>query len=479
VSETISTQVLVVGAGPGGYAAAFRAADLGRKVVLVDPEANPGGVCLYRGCIPSKAYLHAAKLLREARDASAFGIRFGEPQIDVARLSAWRREIVEQLTGGLAGLAKARGVEFLRGRAAFQDGHCARVDGLKPGYTEVRFEHAIVATGSRPTVIDAFLPDSKRVMTSTGALELESVPGRLLVIGGGYIGLELGSVYAALGSSVTVVELEASLLPGADPDLVRVLAKAVNERFEAVKTTTKVARLSETKTGVSAILQDGKGASEEGHFDAVLVAVGRKPNSSGLGLSATSVVVDDRGFIEADDAGRTAEPTIYAIGDVVGEPMLAHKATHQGLVAAEAIVGKAAAFDPQVIPAVVFTDPELAWCGLSQGEAKELGIDAAVARYPWQASGRAKTLGGGDAGLTKLVIDRASERVIGAGVVGPGAGELIAEAAVAIEMGALAGDLAAIVHAHPTLSETWMEAADVFFGRSVHLYKKRSTRERE
>jgi len=472
MSETLSTQIVVLGAGPGGYAAAFRAADLGRSVVLVDPEENPGGVCLHRGCIPSKAYLHAARLLRETRDADHYGIKFAEPEIDIARLSAWRSEVVSQLTSGLAALAKARGVQFVRGRGTFRDAHSLRVDRLGPGQLEIRFEHAIVATGSRPTVIDSFLPESDRVMTSTGALELAGVPDRLLVIGGGYIGLELGSVYAALGAQVTVVELEPKLLPGADPDLVRVLEKAIRARFEAVKTETKVARLVEGDAGITATFENTDGTSEGACFDAVLVAVGRKPNSSGLGLAATSAVIDERGFIEADSSGGTAEPSIYAIGDVTGEPMLAHKATHQGLVAAEAIAGRRAAFEPNVIPAVVFTDPELAWCGLSQAEAKELGIDAVVARYPWQASGRAKTLGA-DAGLTKLVIDQADDRVIGAGVVGQGAGELIAEAALAIEMGAVASDIAGAIHAHPTLSETWMEAADVFYGQSVHLYRKR------
>lgn len=475
MNGTISTQVLVVGAGPGGYAAAFRAADLGRKVVLVDPEPNPGGVCLYRGCIPSKAYLHAARVMREAHEASDYGISFGEPEINVARLSAWRTEVVEQLTGGLAALAKARGVEFVRGRATLRDSHCAWIDGPAPPRVEVRFEHAIIATGSRPATIDSFLPDSDRVMNSTSALELDSVPVSLLVVGGGYIGLELGSVYAALGSKVTVVELAASVLPGADPDLVRVLDKAVRPRFESVKTKTKVVRMSDTESAIATVLENEKGETEEAAFERVLVAVGRKPNSSGLGLAETSAVTNERGFIETDVTGRTAEPSIYAIGDVVGEPMLAHKATHQGLVAAEAIAGKSTAFEPNVIPAVVFTDPELAWCGLSQTEAKELGVDAVVARYPWQASGRAKTLGAAS-GLTKLVIDTATDRVIGAGVVGPGAGELIAEAALAIEMGALARDIGSTIHAHPTLSETWMEAADVFYGRSVHLYRKRSTR---
>ncbi len=473
MGEIVSTQVAVLGAGPGGYAAAFRAADLGRSVVLIDPEENPGGVCLHRGCIPSKAYLHAARVLHEASGADRYGITFDKPQIDIARLSAWRAEVVAELTGGLAALAKARGVNFLRGRGTFDDAHSLRVDGVGAAQTEVRFEHAIVATGSRPTVIDSFLPNSERVMTSTGALELKSLPERLLVIGGGYIGLELGTVYAALGSRVTVVELEAKLLPGADPDLVRILDKAIRPRLESVRTGTKVAKLVEKGDAVLATFESSDGAHDEAEFDAVLVAVGRKPNSSGLGLSATSAVIGDRGFIEADASGRTAEPTIYAIGDVVGEPMLAHKATHQGLVAAEAIAGRAVAFEPNVIPAVVFTDPEIAWCGLSQAEAKAVGIDAAVARYPWQASGRAKTLGD-DSGLTKLVIDKATERVIGAGVVGAGAGELIAEAATAIEMGALASDIAAVVHAHPTMSETWMEAADVFYGRSVHLYRRRA-----
>jgi dihydrolipoamide dehydrogenase len=474
MSDALSSQVVVIGAGPGGYACAFRAADLGRDVVLIDPEANPGGVCLYRGCIPSKAYLHVAALLSEARRAEHYGVHFEPPTVDTDRLRRWKSEIVEQLTSGLSSLAKARGVRFVRGRATFLDAHHLRVEGAGPERQEVRFEHAVIATGSRPAVVDALLPESGRVMTSTDALELADVPSRLLVVGGGYIGLELGTMYAALGSRVSVVELEDRLLPGADKELVRILEKALQQRFEAILTGTRVTALRESGEALLAQLA-GKDGEREECFDRVLVAVGRRPNSSGLGLSTTRVGVDKRGFIETDASGRTAEPSVYAIGDVVGEPMLAHKATHQGLVAAEAMTGQAAAFEPNVIPAVVFTDPEVAWCGLSEEQAREAGLAVTAARFPWQASGRAKSLGN-DSGLTKLIVDTESERVVGAGVVGPGAGEMIIEATLAIEMGALASDLAATVHPHPTLSETWMEAAEVFYGRSVHLYRRRRER---
>lgn len=476
MSEAISADVAVLGAGPGGYAAAFRAADLGRSVVLIDPEAHPGGVCLHKGCIPSKAYLHIAKLINEAAEAARCGVAFGEPQLDIPRLSAWRAEVVEELTSGLSALAKARGVTYVRGRGVFRDAQSIVVEGEAPGSVEVRFEHAIVATGSRPVALTGMLEGSDRVLNSTSALELERVPGRLLVVGGGYIGLELGSVYAALGSTVTVVEMADGLLPGADRDLVRVLEGEIAPRFDAIHCSTRLLGLAERNGEVraefAAAAEAADGETRTGEFDAVLVSVGRRPNSSGLGLAETGVEIDDHGFIRVDAAGRTAERSIYAIGDVAGEPMLAHKATHQGIVAAEAICGQPAAFEPNVIPAVVFTDPELAWCGLTEAEASAQGVEHEVARFPWQASGRAKTLGR-DRGLTKLLVDPKTERILGAGVVGAGAGELISELALAIEMGAVASDLAATVHPHPTLSETVMESAEIYYGQSVHLYKRR------
>jgi len=464
--------VAVIGAGPGGYACAFRAADLGLDVTLIDPETNPGGVCLYRGCIPSKAYLHVARVIRESEELRDFGVAFDRPSIDVERLRGWKDDVVAKLTGGLASLCKAKGVRFLRGRAVFRDARTLQIDGAEPSPVELRFDHAVIATGSRPAVIDGLLPDSERVMNSTDALALPEVPESLLVVGGGYIGLELGTVYAALGTKVSVVEMTPRLLGGVDADLARVLMRSLEKRLHAIHLETRIETVTENQAGLHAKLTDAKGESREERYDRLLIAVGRKPNSSGLGLANTRVRVDASGFIEVDAARRTAEPTIYAIGDVAGGIQLAHKATHEGLVAAEAMAGGRAAFEPAAIPAVVFTDPEVAWCGLTEESARANAREIKVARFPWQASGRAGTLGRSD-GLTKLVVDPSSERILGAGIVGPGAGELIAEAVLAIEMGAVAEDLAATIHPHPTLSETLMEAAEVFYGRSVHLHRGR------
>ncbi len=470
-----STALAVVGGGPGGYAAAFLAADLGLDVTLIDLEPNPGGVCLYRGCIPSKALLHVAKLVEEAREASAWGVRFGDPEIDLDELRAWKDDVVAKLTGGVGQLAKHRRVRYLRGIATFRDGRTLRVDTRDGDETTLSFEHAILATGSRPTRLPGFPEGSDRVLDSTTALELRDVPKRLLVVGGGYIGLELGSVYAALGSKVTVVEMTPSLLPGVDADLVRPLAKRLEDKLEAILLETRVAEVVERKDGL-AVRFEGKGAEgspgKARRFDRVLVAVGRRPNTAGLGLESTRVEVGDDGFVRIDSRRRTAEPTIWAIGDVAGQPMLAHKASHEGRVAVEAIAGRAVAFEPRAIPAVVFTDPEVAWCGLSETEAKRDGTKVEIARFPWAASGRAKTLGRDD-GVTKLVVDPDSERVLGVGLCGPGAGELIAEGVLAVEMGATVEDLALTIHPHPTLSETIMEAAEAFSGRATHIYRPR------
>ncbi|TFH22705.1 MAG: dihydrolipoyl dehydrogenase, partial [Myxococcales bacterium] len=425
----------------------------------------------YRGCIPSKALLHVARLLREASEAGALGIHFEQPRVDLDRLRAWKARVVGKLTGGLGVLCKAKGVRFVRGRGVFMDSRTLRIDGEEPvDSCELKFDHAIVATGSRPATLP-FGCESPRVMTSTGALDLADIPESLLVIGGGYIGLELGSVYAALGTRVTVVEMTDALLQGVDGDLARVLVRALEGRFESIRTKTRVERLAEERDSIVVELAGDEARSTE-RFASVLVAVGRRPNSSGLGLRNTGVEIDESGFIQVDGARRTAEPRIYAIGDVAGQPRLAHKATHEGTTAADAIAGGPAAVAPAAIPAVVFTDPEIAWCGLTEADARTAGVDVAVARFPWQASGRAATLGDA-AGLTKLVLDRETERVLGAGIVGPGAGELIAEAVLAVEMGAVAEDLAATIHPHPTLSETVMEAAEVFRGLSVHLHRKR------
>lgn len=470
-----STQLVVIGAGPGGYAAAFLAADLGMQVTLVDKEKNPGGVCLYRGCIPSKALLHVAKVITEAEAAKEWGVEFGKPKIDVAKIQAWKDLVVGRLTGGLGQINKQRKVNYVQGEASFQDAKSLKIVSADGEASSLFFETAILATGSSPNILSGFDIDSPHLLDSTSALELSEVPGNLLVIGGGYIGLELGTVYATLGSKVSVVEMLPGLLPGADRDLVRYLSKRVSELFENVMLETTVTSLTAQKNGIKVEFQGKKAPSDPQIFDKVLVSIGRKPNSSGLGLENTSVVVDDRGFVQVDARRQTNEPSIFAIGDVVGEPMLAHKASHEGRTAVEAIAGHKVSFEPAAIPAVVFTDPELAWCGLTETDAKERGIDVEIAGFPWAASGRAMTLGRGD-GLTKLVIDPGSRQVLGVGIVGPGAGELIAEGVLAIEMAALVDDLKLTIHPHPTLTETLMEAAEVFFGQSTHIYRPRRSR---
>jgi len=467
-----TTQVVVIGAGPGGYAAAFYAADLGMQVALVDPEANPGGVCLYRGCIPSKALLHVAAVINEAEHAASWGVSFGAPKIDVGKVRAFKEQVVSHLTGGVGQVARLRKINYIQGTAAFRDPGSLEITLTKGGTETLQFEHAVIATGSRPAAVPGLSIDSPRVMDSTAALDLPDVPKSLLVVGGGYIGLELGTVYAALGSKVTVVEMTDGLLPGADRDLVNVLAKRVNAMCEAVLLKTKVVSTKEAKDGIAVTFEGElpEGVAKEQTFDRVLVSVGRKPNSAVPGLEKTRVKVGQRGFIEVDEARRTAEPTIYAIGDVVGEPMLAHKASHEARVAIDSIHGEKVAFEPMAIPAVVFTDPELAWCGLTEAEAAKQNREVTVTRFPWAASGRAITLDRTD-GMTKLVIDPKTERILGVGIVGPGAGELISEGVLAIEMGTTAADLRMTIHPHPTLSETLMESAEVFFGQSTHVYK--------
>jgi dihydrolipoamide dehydrogenase len=468
-TNTNATQLAVIGAGPGGYPAAFLAADLGLQVTLIDMEPRPGGVCLYRGCIPSKTLLHAAKLLAEAREATDWGLEFSEPKINLEKLRTWKESVVQQLTGGTEQLAKQRKINFIQGRATFLNARMLNIQKTDGQEEALAFDHAIVATGSRPATIPNLSLDSERLIDSTGALELSDIPKTLLVIGGGYIGLELGTVYAALGSQVSVVEMLPGLLPGADRDLVRILSKRLEKLFHSIMLNTTVAELHEVKDGIKVKLE-GDVEEPEQTFEKVLLSVGRQPNSGDLGLENTNVEVDQRGFIIVDEQRRTSESTIYAIGDVAGEPMLAHKATHEGRVAAEAIAGHKVAFEPHAIPAVVFTDPEIAWCGLTEMQAKEEGRSIEVARFPWGASGRAQTLGRTD-GLTKLVIDPDTERVIGVGIVGSGAGELISEGVLAVEMAALASDIKLSIHPHPTLSETVMEAAEVFYGQSTHVYR--------
>ena len=470
--DTKKLRIAVVGAGPGGYAAAFLAADLGLQVTLIDPEVNPGGVCLYRGCIPSKALLHIAKLIEESQQAKNWGIEFAAPKIDLERLRTWKESVIKRLTGGLGQLSKQRHVEYVQGRAAFENSTTLRIS--KPDATEtvLSFDRIILATGSRPAIVPAFKLDSPRLMDSTGALNLEDIPASLLVVGGGYIGLELGSVYAALGTRVTVVEMLPGLLPGADRDLVLPLHKRLEKMFAAILLNTTVASLKVEGAGIRATFA-GSALQEkdrEQTFDRVLVSVGRKPNSEIPGLETTQVQVNPRGFIEVNKQLQTADPSIYAIGDVVGEPMLAHKAMHEGRVAAEAIAGHKVAFEPNAIPAVVFTDPEVAWCGLTETQAEKEKREIKVAKFPWGASGRAITLDRPE-GMTKLIIDPQTERVLGVGIVGVGAGELIAEGVLAIEMAALARDVAMTIHPHPTLSETVMESAEVFFGTSTDVFR--------
>jgi dihydrolipoamide dehydrogenase len=469
MADNLNQHIAVVGGGPGGYAAAFLAADLGMKVTLIDPEVNPGGVCLYRGCIPSKALLHVAKLLEEAQQAKNWGIEFADPKIELAKLRGWKEGVVKRLTGGLGQLSKQRGVRFVQGKAGFESSNTLLVTKTAGGEERMTFDGIILATGSRPAAIPSLKLDSPRVMDSTGALNLADIPKTLLVIGGGYIGLELGSVYATLGTKVTVVEMLSGLLPGADRDLVLPLHKRLEKLFDGIFLNTTVKSLKDEGKGIRATFE-GDVKEKEKVFERVLVSVGRKPNSEIPGLEKTKVKINPKGFIQVNQQLQTDDPYVYAIGDVVGEPMLAHKASHEGRTAVEAIAGRKVAFEPHAIPAVVFTDPEVAWAGLTETQAKEQGREIAVAKFPWGASGRAITLDRPE-GMTKLILDPKTERVLGVGIVGAGAGELIAEGVLAIEMAALAGDLELTIHPHPTLSETVMEAAEVFFGTSTDVYR--------
>lgn len=469
MAETTECDLAVIGAGPGGYPAAFLAADRGMKVALVDAQAKPGGICLHAGCIPSKALLHAAHVIGQAKDASAWGIRFSTPEIDVDALRAKKDKVVDTMANHLAELAKRRKVTWISARARFENSTTLVVD----NGSRVTFKHAIIATGSSPVQLPALKLDSPRLLDSTSALKLDKVPASLLVVGGGYIGLEMGTVYASLGCKVTVVELTGGLLPGVDPDLVKPLQQRLEPLFRKIHLNTKVVKLEEVKTGLRATLE-GEAEEKEITCERVLVAVGRRPNSRDLGLEKTRVKTDERGFIEVDARRRTTDENIYAIGDVAGEPMLAHKAAHEGKVAVQAMLGEPAIWEPQAIPAVVFTDPEIAWCGLTESDASKQKREVQVARFHWLASGRAATLGRTE-GITKLIVDAASDRLLGVGLCGQGAGELIAEGVLALEMGASARDLAMTIHPHPTLTETLMEAAESLHGLATHLYKVRKS----
>ena len=465
-----ATRVLVMGGGPGGYAAAFKAADLGLDVTLVDLDVNPGGTCLYRGCIPSKALLHVAQIFREAQDAAHWGISFDTPKVDLDRVRAATQEVVGKMTGGLGQLSKARTIQYVQGRASFLESTQVRVHDSAGNAKDIEYDYCILATGSRPATIPHLMIESDRVMNSTDALELPDVPESMLVIGGGYIGLELTTVYAALGSKVTVVDILPHILAGADRDLVKPLENRMNDITEAIHLETHVERLEEAEDGIDVYMSGPEIAEKPQRFSKVLMSVGRTPNSTGIGLENTDVKVDAKGFVEADDQLRTADPHILAIGDLIGQPMLAHKATREGIVAAEVVAGQKAVFDAQCIPAVVFTDPEVAWVGLTESEAKDRGLSITVGKFSWAASGRATTFHRND-GLTKVIVDAETDLVLGVGIVGHGAGELIAEAAFAIEMGATATDLALTIHPHPTLSESLMESAELVHGSSTHLFR--------
>ena len=465
--------LVVLGGGPGGYAAAFLAADLGMQVTLVERDDRLGGTCLLRGCIPSKALLHVGRVLAESRELDEWGIHFPKPKLDLSALRARKEKLIATLAGGLGQLARRRNVTVLRGTGRFTGSTSLEIVPPETGAAPrtLSFDHCILASGSRPARIPAFDIGSARVMDSTTALDLADVPESLLVVGGGYIGLEMGTVYAELGSQVTVVELTDTLLPGADRDLVKPLQKRLEGLFAAVMLRTRVVRLEDAKRGVRVQFEGPDGPSER-EFSRVLVAVGRRPNSDGFGLENTRVVVNGRGFVEVDDRQRTADPHILAIGDVCGEPMLAHRASHQGKVAVEFLHGEPAVFAPRAIPAVVFTDPEIAWAGLTENDVAGSGRAVEVSRYPWAASGRAHALGRTE-GLTKLLIDPETDTVLGVGMVGPGAGELVAEGVLAIEMGCSARDLMESIHPHPTLGETVAFSAENYFGLATEIYRPR------
>lgn len=468
--ETIQTDIAVIGAGPGGYTAAFYAAALGKKVVLIEQEKRLGGVCLNRGCIPSKSLLHIAKLVYETAEAGKCGVTFSKPVIHLDQLRVWKESVLERLGQGIVSLAGRRGVQVITGRARFEGPASLCVEAPE-GAKQIQFGKAIIATGSRAALPSAFDIKDERVMTSTEALALQDIPKKLLVVGGGYIGMELGTVYAALGSEVTVAEAMNGILLGADADLVRLVQECASKIFKEIRLNIKVAGLKPLRDGIEVRMASG-GEEKREVYDRVLVSIGRTPNSQNLGLEKTKVQTDEKGFIRVDAKQQTAEPGIYAIGDISGGMLLAHKASKDAKVAVNAILGIGSAAKEPLIPAVVFTDPELAWCGLTEAEAKEKNITVQIVKFPWSASGRAITLERTD-GVTKLLIDPGTEKILGVGICGTGAGELISEGLMAVEMGLKARDLARIVHPHPTLSETLMECAEMFYGHATHAYSRK------
>lgn len=470
--KKLSTQLAIIGAGPGGYAAAFRAADLGIEVTLIDLEKNPGGVCLYKGCIPSKALLHAARIITEAKEAKNLGIQFSKPKLHLKKLKEWKESVIQKMTNGLGDLCHLRKINFIQARASFLDSNTLLLQKDAGDQIHLQFDFAILATGSRPFIPPEFALESPHLLNSTAALKLEKIPKQMLIIGGGYIGLELGTVYAALGTRITLIEMTSDLLSGVDQDLVRPLRKKLEDSFESILLKTRATKIDKTRKGLKVTLESEDKTPIQMKLDKILISIGRKPNSSGLGLQNTQVEIDEKGFVKVNPMRQTAEPHIFAIGDLTGNPMLAHKATHEGIVASEVIAGEKSTFEPRAIPAVVFTDPEIAWCGLTETEAKNRNIDVKVSHFPWNVSGRATTLNRNE-GMTKIITDPNTDQILGVGIVGTNAGDLISEAVLAMEMEATSADLAMTIHPHPTLSETLMEAAEGIEGLGLHLYRSR------
>jgi len=474
MSNRKHTDILVIGSGPGGYAAAFRAADLGREVTLVDKDPTLGGVCLNRGCIPSKTLLHISKVLEEAESLKKMGVTFTKPTIDIDLVRDWKNKVVSQLSGGIGQMAKARKVNTIQAEATFLSDNEVQLKS-ESIIEKITFDNCIIASGSSSTIIPGIPFDNENVLTSKTALDLEKIPKSLLVIGGGYIGLEMGTVFSALGSSVSLAEFLPNLLPGADPDLVKPLARKLKKEFSEILLSTKITKVEEAKSGAMDVTMEKNGEEVTKQYEQVLVSVGRKPNTEKMGVDKTNIKVDEQGFISVDKFQKTSVKNIFAIGDIVGNPMLAHKATHEGKVAAEVICGLPAAFDAKAIPAVIFTDPEIAWVGVTETEAKESGILYEKGEFPWAASGKSLALGRNE-GRTKILFDKDTKRTIGVGIVGPNAGDLISEGALAIEMGADAEDISLTVHPHPTLGETFANAAEVFEGTVTDLYIPKKTR---
>lgn len=462
------TKLLVIGAGPGGYTAAFLAADLGLNVTLIDNEVNPGGTCLYRGCIPYKSLLHCAKILNDSKSANEIGITFQEPDVDLGKIVAWKNSVIERLTNGLGQLVKTRKINYIQGKASFIDTNTAEIIYTDNSKQTINFENAIIATGSSPVQIDSF-PKTERILDSSSSVDLQSIPESILIIGGGVIGLEAGTIYSALGSKVSIVEMMPNILPAIDRDLSNILNKKLKSSFKEIFTNTKVNSVEENETGLYVTFEDNKQKTWSQDFDKVLVSIGRRPNSKGLGLEKAGINADEKGFITVNEQKQTSSSNIYAIGDVIGQPMLAHKASNEGKMAVKNILGSNTKTSP-IIPSVVYTDPEIATCGINETQAKENGINISVVKFPWAASGRTLTTNKTD-GLTKLIIDQGSKKILGAGIVGENAGELITECTLAVEKELTVADLKNVVHPHPTLSETIMEASEIFFGQATHIYR--------